>query len=68
MLRYLVSYREAAGFHEDVIERIFVDLSEATEATELAVDGRFLRRGGIDLNPFRSTTRRRAPSLRLWRQ
>ena len=68
VLRYLVSYREAAGFHEDVIERIFVDLSEAAAATELAVDGRFLRRGGIDLNPFRSTTRSRAPSLRLWRQ
>ena len=68
LLRYLVSYRDAAGFHEDVIEGIFVDLLAATDATELAVDGRFLRRGGIDLNPFRSTNCDRAPALRLWRQ
>ena len=68
LLRYLVSYRDSAGFHEDVIERIFVDLRTATDATELTVDGRFLRRGGIDLNPFRSTHRQRAPSLRLTRQ
>ncbi|MCY3811501.1 MAG: NADPH-dependent 7-cyano-7-deazaguanine reductase QueF [Gammaproteobacteria bacterium] len=68
LLRYLVSYRDAAGFHEDVIEGIFVDLRAATDATELTVDGRFLRRGGIDLNPFRSTHRYRAPTFRLWRQ
>jgi len=68
LLRYLVSYRDAAGFHEDVVEGIFVDMRAATDATELTVDGRFLRRGGIDLNPFRSTQRNRAPALRLWRQ
>ena len=68
VLRYLVSYRQSAGFHEEVIEQIFVDLQAATDATELTVDGRFLRRGGIDLNPFRSTVGRRAPSIRLWRQ
>ena len=68
LLRYLVSFRDAAGFHEDVIERIFVDLRAATGATELTVDGRFLRRGGVDLNPFRSTHPIRAPALRLWRQ
>lgn len=68
LLRYLVSYRDAAGFHEDVIERIYVDLRAATDANELMVDGRFLRRGGIDLNPYRSTHRRRGPMIRLWRQ
>ena len=68
LLRYLVSHRDAAGFHEDVIEGIFVDVRAATDATELTVDGRFLRRGGIDLNPFRSTHGDRAPALRLWRQ
>jgi len=68
LLRYLVSYRDAAGFHEDVIEGIFVDMRAATDATALTVDGRFLRRGGIDLNPFRSTYRGRAPAVRLWRQ
>ena len=68
LLRYLVSYRDAAGFHEDVIEGIFADIRAATDAAELTVDGRFLRRGGIDLNPFRSTHCDRAPALRLWRQ
>ena len=68
LLRYLVSYRDAAGFHEDVIERIFIDLRTATDAAELTVDGRFLRRGGIDLNPYRSTRGSRAPIFRLWRQ
>ena len=68
LLRYLVSFRDAAGFHEDVIERVFIDLRAATDASELTVDGRFLRRGGIDLNPYRSTHGGRAPMIRLWRQ
>ena len=68
VLRYLVSHREASGFHEDVAERIFVDVRDATDAVELTVDARFLRRGGIDLNPFRSTHRERGPALRLRRQ
>ena len=68
VLRYLVSYREESGFHEDVAERIFVDVRAATDAVELTVDACFLRRGGIDLNPFRSTHRECAPALRLWRQ
>lgn len=68
LLRYLVSFRDAAGFHEDVIERIFIDLRAATDASDLTVDGRFLRRGGIDLNPYRSTRGDQAPMVRLWRQ
>ena len=68
VLRYLVSYRDTADFHEVAIERIFVDLQGATDATELTVDARFLRRGGIDINPFRSTVRSRAPTVRLPRQ
>lgn len=68
LLRYLVSYRNTADFHEVVAERLFMDLRDATEATELTVDTRFLRRGGIDINPFRSTSRSTAPTLRLARQ
>ena len=68
VLRYLVSYRDTADFHEVVAERLFVDLREATEASELTVDARFLRRGGIDINPFRSTSRAEAPMVRLSRQ
>lgn len=68
VLRYLVSYRETADFHEVATERIFVDLRRATDATELTVDARFLRRGGIDINPYRSTASPRAPIVRLPRQ
>lgn len=68
LLRYLISYRRTPGFHEDAVERIFADIRHAAQADELTVHGRFLRRGGIDINPFRSTTAARAPAMRLWRQ
>ncbi len=68
MLAYLVSYRQTAGFHEDVVERIFVEVREAAAAEEITVHGRFLRRGGIDINPFRSTVQGSGPSVRLPRQ
>jgi 7-cyano-7-deazaguanine reductase len=68
LLRYLVSYRTHAAFHEDTIERIFVDVRERCAPDHLAVYGRFMRRGGIDINPFRSTDREGAPSIRLPRQ
>ncbi len=68
LLAYLVSYRRAASFHEDVVERIFVDVQAAAEATALTVQGCFLRRGGIDINPVRAAGGGRTPALRLWRQ
>ena len=68
LLRYLISYRLTPGFHEDAVERIFADIRRAADADALTVHGRFLRRGGIDINPFRSTTAARAPAMRLWRQ
>ena len=54
LLRYLVSYRQHAGFHEHCVERIFVDLRERCRLGKLTVYARFTRRGGIDINPFRS--------------
>ena len=54
LLRYLVSYREHAAFHEACVERIFVDLTLRCRPVRLTVYARFLRRGGIDINPFRS--------------
>ena len=68
VLRYLVSYRLHAAFHESAIEQIFVDLMRRARPDHLTVYGRFLRRGGIDINPFRtseSTWRgRSAPDVR----
>ena len=68
LLRYLVSFRNHAAFHETTIEQIFVDLRRRCAPEHLTVYGRFLRRGGIDINPFRSTDETAAPSMRLARQ
>jgi 7-cyano-7-deazaguanine reductase len=68
LLRYLVSYRTHAAFHESTIEQIFLDLSNRCSPEQLTVYGRFLRRGGIDINPFRSTEETVAPQYRLSRQ
>ena len=54
LLRYLVSYRLHAGFHEHCIERIFVDLASRCRTEQLSVLARFTRRGGLDINPFRT--------------
>ena len=54
LLRYLVSYRRHAAFHEACVERIFVDIADRCGVEKLSVYARFLRRGGIDINPFRS--------------
>ena len=68
LLQYLVSYRRHRGFHETVVEQMFVDIKARCGCERLTVYGRFLRRGGIDINPFRSTHLPAAPALRLWRQ
>ena len=68
LLRYLVSYRRHRGFHETVVEQMFVDIKARCGCERLTVYGRFLRRGGIDINPFRSTHLPAAPVFRLWRQ
>lgn len=54
LLRYLVSYRSHAAFHESCVERMFVDILERCASQALTVYARFMRRGGIDINPFRS--------------
>lgn len=68
LLAYLASYRRHPGFHEHCVERIFVDVLAACRPNRLAVEARFTRRGGIDINPFRtseSTWRARsAPDVR----
>ena len=55
LLRYLVSYRCHAGFHEHCVERIFVDIQRACGCAMLAVSARFTRRGGVDINPWRAS-------------
>ena len=55
LLRYIISFREHTGFHENCVEQIFADLMEYCAPEALSVYARFTRRGGIDINPFRST-------------
>jgi len=55
LLRYIASFREHADFHEHCVERIFVDLREQCAPTSLRVYARYTRRGGIDINPWRSS-------------
>ena len=54
LLRYLISYRRHPAFHESCVEQIFLDLLQRCRPRCLTVDARFLRRGGLDINPFRS--------------
>ncbi|PRB82060.1 NADPH-dependent 7-cyano-7-deazaguanine reductase QueF [Pseudomonas sp. MYb185] len=69
LLRYLVSFRQHADFHEQCVERIFLELSRLLgEGYELTVYARYLRRGGLDINPWRSTQAGMPENLRLARQ
>lgn len=69
LLRYLVSLRHHAGFHEQCVERIFVDLWQRCRPVRLSVLARFTRRGGLDINPWRSSHPQPLPSVgRLVRQ
>ena len=54
LLAYLASFRRHAGFHEHCVERIFVDLAAACRPHALAVEARYTRRGGVDINPYRT--------------
>ncbi|MEZ5463222.1 NADPH-dependent 7-cyano-7-deazaguanine reductase QueF [Dokdonella sp.] len=54
LLRYLVSFRNHDDFHEQCVERMFVDLLERCRPQWLTVQARYTRRGGIDINPWRS--------------
>ena len=68
LLRYIVSFREHNDFHEACIERMFVDILNQCQSEKLSIHARYQRRGGIDINPFRSNFQQAADNLRLWRQ
>lgn len=55
LLRYLVSYRRHDDFHEQCVERIFVDLLARCAPERLRVQARYTRRGGLDINPWRAS-------------
>ncbi|PND34289.1 NADPH-dependent 7-cyano-7-deazaguanine reductase QueF [Achromobacter pulmonis] len=69
LLRYIVSFRQHAEFHEHCVERIFTDIMQACRPEQLTVYARYTRRGGLDINPWRSNFEAAPPpDLRTVRQ
>jgi len=61
LLAYIVSFREHPDFHEHCVERMFVDVLARCRPERLSVYARYTRRGGLDINPFRSNWEAGAP-------
>lgn len=55
LLQYLVSYRNHNEFHEQCVERIFMDIWTRCKPTKLTIYARYTRRGGLDINPYRTS-------------
>ncbi|GAB1261874.1 NADPH-dependent 7-cyano-7-deazaguanine reductase QueF [Aurantivibrio plasticivorans] len=68
LLRYIVSFREHQDFHENCVERMFVDIMKYCQPEELTVYARYTRRGGLDINPYRTNGMVDVSDLRLVRQ
>ncbi len=68
LLSYLISYRHHQAFHEACVERMFMDIRRNCRPAGLTVHARYTRRGGLDINPFRSDFETGIENLRLWRQ
>jgi 7-cyano-7-deazaguanine reductase len=68
VLKYLISFRQHNEFHEQCVERIFYDIQRVCKPTKLTVYARYTRRGGLDINPFRSNFEAPYEDCRLARQ
>lgn len=62
LLRYLISFRNHNEFHEQCVERIYMDLMRRCRPTKLTVYARYTRRGGLDINPWRTSHPQALPS------
>jgi 7-cyano-7-deazaguanine reductase len=69
LLKYIVSFRNHNEFHEQCVERIFMDVWNRCKPVKLAVYARYTRRGGLDINPFRTSHPQAVPkNIRTARQ
>ncbi|MEK1906988.1 MAG: NADPH-dependent 7-cyano-7-deazaguanine reductase QueF [Pseudomonas sp.] len=68
LLAYVVSFRQHQDFHEQCVERVFLDLQRLLQPQKLTVYARYVRRGGLDINPYRSTEAVVTDNRRLVRQ
>lgn len=63
LLRYVVSFRSHTEFHEHCVERVFTDLKGLGDFSRLMVRAHYVRRGGLDINPWRSLHVDEEPAL-----
>ncbi len=68
LLRYIISYREHQDFHEHCVEQMFLHIQSQCHPQELTVFARYTRRGGLDINPFRTNCDEEPFNVRLVRQ
>ena len=68
LLRYIISFRQHNEFHEQCVERIFCDIMQYAKPEKLTVYARYTRRGGLDINPYRSNFEPLPQNVRLARQ
>lgn len=68
LLAYLLGFRNHQEFHEQCVERMFSDVMQACQPTSLTIQAFYTRRGGLDINPLRSTEKDPLPGPRLLRQ
>lgn len=68
LLKYIISFRQHNEFHEQCVERIFCDILNQCKPNRLSVYARYTRRGGLDINPFRSNFETPYDDIRLARQ
>lgn len=68
LLKYIISFRNHSGFAEHCVEQIYTDIMQRCNPKQLTVYARYTRRGGLDINPFRSNFENSAPNIRQYRQ
>lgn len=69
LLQYIVSFRNHTGFHENCVEQMFIDIWQRCAPLQLSIQARYTRRGGLDINPFRSSNPQALPAnIRTARQ
>lgn len=68
LLAYIVSYRDHMEFHEQCVERVFSDIMRVCQPEKLLVYARYVRRGGLDINPYRANYAVEFDRRRLIRQ
>lgn len=68
LLAYIVSFRQHQDFHEQCVERMFLDIQRRCQPEQLTIHARYLRRGGLDINPYRTSTSTEADNQRWFLQ